>query len=107
MVGEENYEIRESTRGKSFLSNNVNGMSRGSKVKILYNHQEPQEGYLATYSDYEKQYVPMYGGTYISGYLLILTSSVAVVLITVKHLYVLSSKNNFISKANMAERNIV
>lgn len=102
LVGEENYEIRESTRGKSFLNNNVNGMSRGSKVKILYNPQEPQEGYLATYSDSEKQYVPMYGGTYISGYLLILTSSVAVVLLFVHYIRRITKKKSTVYATWMA-----
>ncbi len=88
----QNYEIRESARGKTFLTNNVDGMSRGSKVKILYNPQNPQEGYLSTYSDFGKRYVPMYGGTYFSGYAMILVSSVAVVLLLVHYIRRITKK---------------
>lgn len=85
MVNGQNYKIRETTLGKTFLTNSVNGMSRGSIVDVMYNPNNPQIGYIATEADFGGGYVPLYGGTYFSGYAMILISSVAIVLLLVHY----------------------
>lgn len=92
VVDGQNYKIRESAIGTTFLYNDVDGMKEGSIVNILYNPNAPEIGYIATYSDFENTYVPLYGGTYISGYVLVLISMLAVVLLLVHYIRRITKK---------------
>ena len=92
VVDGQNYKIRESAIGTTFLYNDVDGMKEGSVVNILYNPNAPEIGYIATYSDFENTYVPLYGGTYISGYVLVLISMLAVVLLLVHYIRRITKK---------------
>ena len=92
MVNGQNYKIRETTLGKTFSTNSVNGMSRGSIVDVMYDPNNPKIGYIAIEADFGGGYVPLYGGTYFSGYAMILISLVAIVLLLVHYIRRITKK---------------